>query len=100
MAEWKRVSDEDAAKIKSGGAWCYRDGKLVRVSMQVITESIRDSMPGWIQTLAARMSLTSLSDIQDMSFTASDDLTSVTVELVARGRIERQEFPISSGVIS
>lgn len=98
MNDWKKVSDEDAARIRSGGQWAYIDGVLTPVSTAAIAEQLKDALPQLLDRLANRLAVESMADMEDLSCEVSDDWSEVTVVMLANGHEARGSIPLNASL--
>lgn len=85
MSDWRKIPAADAAKIMSGGAWTYRDGRLVKVSMDGLAAALQQTMPELLNDLADELNVTAAA-FDDLHVEMADDLSAVTVTMQAGDR--------------
>jgi hypothetical protein len=99
MSDWKRVSDEDAAKIRSGGAWAYRDGKLISISTEAIFEQLREEVPKRFRKLAEQLGADASTAFDGLTeASVSDDFRTVTLTMRVNGVEATDTWPLAARV--
>lgn len=81
MNDWRKIRAADAAKIMSGGAWIYRNGRLVKVSMAGLAAAMQELLPEVLAGLCEQLGI-GAADIEDLNVSLTDDLAEFTVMLM------------------